>query len=41
MEMAEYIKRMDTFSDEMCEGIDCGVWVLSALARLAERGGGI
>ena len=23
--MAEYIKRMDTFSDEMCEGIDCGV----------------
>ena len=25
MGMAEYIKRMDTFSDEMCEGIDCGV----------------
>ena len=23
--MSEYIKRMDTFSDEMCEGIDCGV----------------
>ena len=25
MGMAEYIKRVDTFSDEMCEGIDCGV----------------
>ena len=23
--MAEYIKRIDTFSDKMCEGIDCGV----------------
>jgi hypothetical protein len=23
--MAEYIERIDTFSDKMCEGIDCGV----------------